>query len=75
MRMLILAAMLLSLPNCAAWQALNQTPLNAAVCDGTTETRAELPKALLKDGGQSSRLVGAMLLGQLERGCAAASPN
>ena len=65
----MLLTTLLLLPNCAAWQAFNQKPLNAALCIGTEATRVEHAKALLNDGGKVSRATGAILLGQIARGC------
>lgn len=69
MKVLILLMTLLFLPSCAAWQAWNQKPLNAALCVGTEATRIEHAKALLNDGGKVSRATGAILLGQMNRGC------
>jgi hypothetical protein len=44
-------------------------PSNAAICDGTAQSRTSHAQALVADGGPHSLVTGALLIQQIDAGC------
>ncbi len=44
-------------------------PSNAAICDGTAQSRTSHAAALVADGGPHSMVTGALLIQQIDAGC------
>lgn len=44
-------------------------PSNAAICDGTAQSRTAHAAALVEDGGPQSLVTGALLIQQIDAGC------
>lgn len=44
-------------------------PNNAAICDGTAQSRTSHAAALVADGGAQSLVTGALLIRQIDAGC------
>lgn len=44
-------------------------PNNAAICDGTAQSRTSHAAALVADGGPQSMVTGALLIQQIDAGC------
>lgn len=44
-------------------------PNNAAICDGTAQSRTSHAQALVADGGPRSMVTGALLIQQIDAGC------
>ena len=44
-------------------------PNNAAICDGTAQSRTAHAAALVADGGAQSMVTGATLIRQIDAGC------
>ncbi len=56
-------ALTLLLSSCAT------APNNAAICDGTAQSRTSHAQALTSDGGPKSLVTGALLIQQIDAGC------